>query len=266
MSQQSLNERVTPLVVDGESYRDAFRAFLAGTDEKDVTHAYLTDVVRRLPARRTFLDVGAADGTTTKQLSPFFEKTLCIEPGEHMYELLRRNCPDAVILRDPVLEAQVRTPVDLALLSHVLYYLPRKQWTPALLRILSWVRPGGELLVALQNPANACMRMVRHFTGARFDLARLAEELAATASPLVGAARLETLPVRYHGGSLEEAVAVAEFHLSVPELGAVEALPTRQELSAYVRRHFTDPAGGFTMPHDQDMLHIRRSEAAHHQP
>ncbi|MEE1928486.1 methyltransferase domain-containing protein [Streptomyces sp. TRM 70351] len=262
MSIQKMSGQVRRLSVDDPAYREAFEVFLAGTDEKEVTHACLASVARRLPQRRTYLDVGPADGTTTRHLSRLFERTLCIEPGDHMQEPLRRNCPDALVLREPVQEARVRTPVDLALLSHVLYYLPRPQWLPTLLRVLGWVRPAGQAVVLLQNPDNACMRMVRRFTGTRFDLAELAGELREAGSPLVGETRIETLPVRYRTTSLDEAVTVAEFHLSVPELGPGASLPSRSELADYVRRHFAGPQGGFTMPHAQDLLHVTRPATA----
>ncbi|MFF8812662.1 class I SAM-dependent methyltransferase [Streptomyces pactum] len=246
------------LSVEGEAYRHALGRFLAGTDEKAVTHTYLDGVVRRLPARRVLLDVGPADGGTTRHLAPAFERTVCIEPSEPMRRALRRNCPGAQMLAEPVLEAEPGVSADLALLGHVLYYVPRPQWLATVLRILEWVEPGGSLLVLLQNPENACMRMVREFTGSRFDLAELADELTAAGSPAVGPVTLETLPARYHGTDLRETVEVAEFHLCVPTEPPGVPLPDPDEVERYVRRHFSDPAGGFTMTHDQDVLRIDR--------
>ncbi|MFF8641043.1 hypothetical protein [Streptomyces sp. NPDC015345] len=43
---------------DEDAYRDAFDLFLAGTDQKTRTHAYLCQVIDRLPTRRLFLDGG----------------------------------------------------------------------------------------------------------------------------------------------------------------------------------------------------------------
>ncbi|WP_410539924.1 methyltransferase domain-containing protein [Streptomyces sp. KL2] len=244
--------------VGDEAYRHALDRFLAGTDEKTVTHAYLDRVLGALPARRVFLDVGPADGTTTRHLGRFFESTVCVEPSEPMRRTLKRTCPDARVVAEPVLRARPGVRADLALLSHVLYYIPRPQWTATVLRIMEWVAPGGLLLVLLQNPDNACMRMVRHFTGSRFDLRELVDELTAAPAHLVGDTSLDTVPARYRSGDLDETVAAAGFHLGVPSSGSAAAPPADEAVRDYVLHHFSDGSGGFEMSHEQDVLHIRR--------
>ncbi|MFF5426428.1 MULTISPECIES: class I SAM-dependent methyltransferase [unclassified Streptomyces] len=237
-----------------DAYREAFAQFLAGTDEKTNAHAYLRAVVDTMPTRRVFLDVGAADGTTTRHLAPYFERTVCIEPSAPMRRVLARTCPQAEVVAQPVADARVETPADLALVSHVLYYIPREQWTATITRILDWVAPGGVVLVWLQDPDNACMRMVRHLTGCRFDVRDLAGELAALPPGLVERTRLDTVPASYHGRNLEETISVAGFHLSLP--GAPP--PSREEVETYVRQHFDNGDGTYTIHHDQHVLRIDR--------
>ncbi|MFC0495475.1 class I SAM-dependent methyltransferase [Streptomyces mutabilis] len=237
-----------------DAYREAFTRFLAGTDEKTVTHAYLRGLVEQLPARRVLLDVGPADGTTTRQLAPHFERTICIEPSEPMRRALALACPQAQVLAEPVLEATVDARADLALLSHVLYYVPRAQWVATVSRIMEWLAPGGLLLVLLQNPDGPCMRMVHHFTGLRYDLRQLADELAALPSGLVGGIELDTVPARYRSGDLDETVTVADFHLSLP--GGTS--PTRGAVTAYVHQHLQDGDGGYVLRHDQHVLRVKR--------
>ncbi|MET9800478.1 hypothetical protein [Streptomyces sp. NPDC006368] len=36
--------------------------------------------------------------------------------------------------------------------------------------------------------------------------------------------------------------------------------PTREAVKAYVRRHFSDPDGGYTIRHDQDVLRVTRPQ------
>lgn len=247
------------LRTDEDAYRDAFRRFLAGSDEKDATHAYLDQVVRGLPARRVLIDVGPADGTTTRHLSPSFERTVCVEPSEPMRRALARTCPGARVLPDPVLQARPGVRADLVLLSHVLYYIPRSEWVVTVRHIIDWLQPGGTALVLLQDPDNACMRMVRHFTGVRFDLEELRSELATDPAGPVGGMRLDTVPARYRTVHLEEAVSTAEFHLSVPADRTGRPHPARHAVQEYVQRHFRTPAGVYTIPHDQEVLRIERS-------
>ncbi|MFH8410918.1 class I SAM-dependent methyltransferase [Streptomyces sp. NPDC018019] len=239
---------------DDDVYREVFDRFLSGTDEKATTHPYLRGVVDRLPARRVLLDVGAGDGRTTRYLAPYFGRTVCIEPSEPMRRALARSCPQAEVVAEPVFDAQVDAQADLALLSHVLYYIPRIQWAAMVARIMEWVAPEGVLLVVLQDPDSDCMRMVHHFTGRRFDVRELVGELAALPPGLIGRTELDVVPACYRGRDLEETVAVADFHLSIPD-----APPQpREAVEAYVRRHFGDGDGAYVFHHDQHVLRIGR--------
>ncbi|MFH8791670.1 class I SAM-dependent methyltransferase [Streptomyces sp. NPDC017941] len=237
-----------------DAYRRAFTRFLAGTDEKVNTHAYLRGILKELPARQVLLDVGAADGTTTRYLAPYFERTVCIEPSEPMRRVLESACPQAEVVSDPVMEATIEVRADLALLSHVLYYVPRGQWVATVSRIMEWLAPGGLLVVLLQDPDAACMRMVRHFTGAQFDLRELVEEVGALPPGLVSGIELDTVPACYRSGDLDETVAVADFLLSVP--GA--PTPDRGAVEAYVREHLHNGDGEYVLRHDQHALRLQR--------
>ncbi|MFB7469587.1 class I SAM-dependent methyltransferase [Kitasatospora sp. NPDC056184] len=253
---------VRVLDVSGPDYRRAFELFLAGTDEKPLTHARLGEVVAGLGRRRMLLDVGAGEGRTTAYLARHFERTVAVEPSAAMREKLRLACPGALVLPEPVEAAEPPGPADLVHLSHVLYYVPPQEWLRTVRRVRGWVAPGGTLLVVLQNPESPCMRMAAHFTGVRYDLAPLAEQLAAQdadGSAPEFAYGLEALDLHYRTDRLDEAVDVAEFMVNVADLAAMDPLPDRAELTAYVEDHFTRPDGGYAIGHTQDMLTVRRA-------
>ncbi|MEU1129880.1 hypothetical protein ABZ383_08445 [Streptomyces sp. NPDC005900] len=129
---------------------------------------------------------------------------------------------------------------------------------------MGWLAPGGLLLVLMEKSDSSCMRMVEHFTGTRFDLCELADELRAQATELVGGVRLETVTARYRTEDLDEAV--ADFHLSVPsdpdrdgvDGSSPNAPVSRKAVEDYVRSHFHDLDGGYTISNDQHALHIHR--------
>ncbi|MEV6973721.1 methyltransferase domain-containing protein [Kitasatospora sp. NPDC093806] len=250
---------VRVLDVSGPDYRRAFELFLAGTDEKPLTHARLSEVVAGLAHRRVLLDVGAGEGRTTAFLGRSFDRTVAVEPSAAMREKLAAVCPGAVVLPEPIELAQPPEPADLVHLSHVLYYVPAAAWLPTVRRVLGWAAPGGTLLVVLQNPESPCMRMARHFTGVSYDLRPLVEGLREHEPAHEYA--LESLDLHYRTDHLEEAVEVAEFMVNVADLATMDPLPDRAELAAYVRKHFTRPDGGYAIGHTQDMLTIRRSGA-----
>jgi trans-aconitate methyltransferase len=244
--------------VTGEDYRRAFELFMAGTNEKTVTHEYLTTFIEQLPARMLFLDVGAGDGVTTCHVGQYFERTIAIEPSASMRHALRRSCPDAVVFDEPVEEVELDANADLALCSHMLYYVPDSAWLGTVRRILNWVAPGGALLVILQNPENDCTRMVRHFTGVRFNLSDLARTLEQNGNGLVERVTMVTLPIRYRSTNLVDAIDVAELMINVPALRSRRLL-SRQELESYVVRNFSAPDGTICITHTHDILTVHRS-------
>ncbi|MFB6889073.1 class I SAM-dependent methyltransferase [Kitasatospora sp. NPDC056327] len=252
---------VRVLDVTGADYRRAFELFLAGTDEKPLTHARLSEVVAGLGRRRVLLDVGAGEGRTTAHLAQYFERTVAVEPSAAMREKLRQACPEALVLPEPIAAARPPGPADLVHLSHVLYYVPPQDWPATVRRVLDWVAPGGTLLVVLQNPESPCMRMAAHFTGVRYDLGPLAERLAeGERGGAAGyACALEALDLRYRTDRPAEAVDVAEFMVNVADLASMDPLPARADLAAYVERHFARPGGGYEIGHTQDMLTVRRA-------
>ncbi|MGA5821198.1 class I SAM-dependent methyltransferase [Kitasatospora sp. NPDC094028] len=253
------DDPVRVLDVTGADYRRAFELFLAGTDEKPLTHARLSEVVAALPHRRVLLDVGAGEGRTTAHLARSFERTVAIEPSAAMREKLRTACPGALVLPEPVDRARPPEPADLVHLSHMLYYVPEAQWLTTVDRARGWTVPGGTVLVVLQNPESPCMRMAAHFTGARYDLRPLAARLRER-HPADHQA-LETLDLHYRTPHLDEAVDVAEFMVNVADLATLDPRPSRAALAAYVRRNFGQPNGSYLIGHTQDMLTVRRAPA-----
>ncbi|MET8540954.1 methyltransferase domain-containing protein [Kitasatospora sp. NPDC004799] len=248
---------VRVLDVTSADYRRAFELFLAGTDEKPITHARLSEIVAALPHRRVLLDLGAGDGRTTAYLSRLFDRTIAVEPSAAMREKLRTACPEALVLPEPLDRADPPERGDLVHLSHVLYYVPEADWLGTATRALDWTAPGGTLLVVLQNPESPCMRMAAHFTGVRYDLGRLADRLRERHPEHDYA--LETLDLHYRSPDLAEAVDVAEFMVNVAELATLDPRPTRADLTAYVQDHFAVPGDGYAIGHTQDMLIIRRA-------
>jgi hypothetical protein len=55
-----------------ENYDECFNFFLAHTDEKRKTIAWLRQFVEKLPSRKQFVDVGAGNGALTQVLAPYF--------------------------------------------------------------------------------------------------------------------------------------------------------------------------------------------------
>jgi SAM-dependent methyltransferase len=243
-------------VYDSQSaaYQHAFQVFLDHTDQKARARDWLTHLLHRLPSRDLFLDAGAGNGKVTAWFSPHFQRTLALEPNPYLCEELRRSCPTAEVLPDPILAAQPTAAADLVLCSHVFYYIDGAEWMRHLEQLASWLAPDGVLVVVLQNHETDCMRLLEHFFGRRFDLSELGRQFEAARGD-AHTVDLETVPAQVVTADFEAAYTVAEFILN---LLPMPDPPARRELEEYVRKEFAAAGGGYRFSCDQDFLQIRR--------
>ena len=239
----------------GQDYHDAFRVFLAHTDQKANASAWLEREVAALPRRDVFIDAGAGTGTLTAWLQPRFQRTLAVEPNASLRDDLRAACPAAEVIGVNITEAEPGATADFVLCSHVFYYIDRARWPDNLRRLAGWLGSGGVLAVALQNPETDCMKMLRHFTGHAFDLSALAREFAAEAGDPFEV-RIETVQAHVRTATFEPAYVVAEFMLNLLPL---PSRPPRADVERYVHDHFRRPDGTYQFSCHQDFLRVRRA-------
>ncbi|GGT09133.1 MULTISPECIES: class I SAM-dependent methyltransferase [Streptomyces] len=234
-------------------YRQVFRTYLAHTDEKERQRDHLLDVVDGLPRRDVFVDAGAGTGYFTAALAPRFRRTVAVEPDPALRGELSAACPGAEVLPVPISAAAVPEPADLVLCSHVLYYIPEAEWPGHLAALLSWVRPGGELVLVLQHPGSDCVAMARHF-GIRtpvLDGAAALLDDAAAGRPYT--ARRHVQPASLRLPDLATALEASEL-----VVGPLDSPDARDTVAAYLREHgAVEPSGGFALSCDQEFLHVR---------
>ncbi len=247
-------KRVRVFSSETPDYQAAFHAFLSHTDQKDRAHEWLDDEVNRLARRETFVDAGAGTGKLTAWLLPRFRNVVAIEPNPSLERELRSACPTARVFPNTMLEISEQFDADFVLCSHVFYYLPPAEWEANLRQLLSWLRVGGVLAAAIQNPLSDCMQMLAQFLGRRNDLATLCPIAEATSGGTFQA-RIETVPARIETADLATACTVAEFILNVLP---IPSPPLWEDFERYVDQHFRQPDGSYRFSCDQDFLRVER--------
>src|SRR6184192_1334198 len=199
----------------GEAYKRAFQIFLDHTDQKRNAKRFLQKLVDRLPNRNVFIDAGAGNGEVTKAFAGTFDRTIAIEPNPHLLTQLKQAIPQAEAIAAPILAADPKAQGDFVLCSHTLYYIPSQEWLAHLDRLVSWMSPTGVTVVVVQNRDTACMAMLDHFFGHRFDLQQLDQAHVETREPA-------------------SAYAIAEFMLN---LLPISRPPARRHVEDYLAKH-----------------------------
>ncbi len=237
----------------GGDYKEAFQVFLNHTDQKRNAKLVLQKLVDGLPVRKVFIDAGAGSGEVTCAFAEAFDRTIAIEPNAYLLSQLQRTIPNAETIGTSILSANPEPQGDLVLCSHTLYYIPTDEWLAHLERLVSWMSPNGLTVVVLQNRSTACMTMLEHFFGHRFDLGGLANAFRTAHGDRY---QVTTILDPAHVETSERAAAytVAEFMLN---LLPIRQPPARRDLEAYISKHFATPDVGYRLSVHQDFLQIR---------
>ena len=239
----------------GEAYKRAFQIFLDHTDQKRNAKLFLQKLVDRLPKRNVFIDAGAGNGEVTKAFAGTFDRTIAIEPNPHLLTQLKQAIPQAEAIAAPILAADPKAQGDFVLCSHTLYYIPSEEWLAHLDRLVSWMSPTGVTVVVVQNRDTACMAMLDHFFGHRFDLQQLAQAFREKHGDRYDVV-ISLDPAHVETRDAASAYAIAEFMLN---LLPISRPPARHDVEDYLAKHcLTD--GTYRLSVHQDFLQIRSRE------
>jgi 2-polyprenyl-3-methyl-5-hydroxy-6-metoxy-1,4-benzoquinol methylase len=162
-----------------EYYDRVFTLFINSTDQKQQADTWLRDFLSQFPANQRAVDAGAGNGILTRPVAEHFAEVVAVEPNPSLLAELAASGANIRILPDTIEEAPVENArAEFVLCSHVLYYVPRPEWENLLHRLLSWVQPGGTLIVVLQAENTDCMKFYTALRGHGFPITQCMEEFS----------------------------------------------------------------------------------------
>lgn len=231
----------------------ALQLFLRHTTEYESLHPWYVEFLHSLPHRRTYLDVGAGDGSSlTAHADRNFDFGVLIEKDQELRPALQTHCPKAQVLScdwDEVSEDALVALVgahsaalavdqeglfDLVQLVHMLYYFSPAQQRALLRRCARLVRPGGALLLCLQDESSDLHVLYHTFARPSYNLRLLGEWFAAEFGDEGWQVTSEVLPASVATERREEAQEIAEFTLCYLPF---ESLPKRAAIAQWVEKH-----------------------------
>jgi hypothetical protein len=241
--------------VQSERYDQYFAWFLNSTNQKAVAWHWLSALLSTIPRHDVCIDVGAGRGDMLKGLSAYFRRCIGIEPGREMAESLTQNYPTMELHPTNILGANVPPNLaNLALMSHVKYYIALDQWAVNTDRVISWLVPGGTLVDVLQNPFSDFQKMIATFLGAESvcNLQAWAFEYAAKRRLPVS---IDCREAWVEHDSLEKMLGVAIFMMNNALPGTLAEHPNRPrrgQLAEWIDTHYRTDNGRYRMSCHQD--------------
>jgi SAM-dependent methyltransferase len=138
---------------EDQLFREEFEVLSTGSDEYAFTvPTIIENVIKRLPKREAYLDIGAGHGNLTRPFSPHFEHTVIVEPNPVLFEELLAWAKDNGVSMSGQNSAwtpdvKVDGTFDFAVSSHVLYYVDPAERQDFVKRMFDLLRPGGKLVL-----------------------------------------------------------------------------------------------------------------------
>ncbi|MBI5929041.1 MAG: class I SAM-dependent methyltransferase [Chloroflexi bacterium] len=138
---------------EDQLFRDEFEVLSVGSDEYAFTvPTVINTVIKPLPQRDAYLDIGAGHGNLTRHFSKLFKHTVIVEPNAVLFdELLDWAKGNGVSMSGQVSawtpDVKIDGEFDFAVMSHVLYYVDADKRRDFVKRAFDLLRPGGRLVL-----------------------------------------------------------------------------------------------------------------------
>jgi SAM-dependent methyltransferase len=151
---------------DDSLYKEQFDLLSYSTSEYEQSVPFIErTLITQLPERKVLLDIGAGSGNFTKPLSSLFEQTKLIEPNTMYFEELLDwgKAEDQSIegYNGDWLDYDLQGAANLAIMSHVLYFVPSAKRKAFIEKAYTSVKEGGFLVIILISATSGISHLYR---------------------------------------------------------------------------------------------------------
>lgn len=235
-------------------YTDVFQLFLDSCNQiKLISQVIRQEILPKLKKYSYLLDIGAGDGSLTKEFAKKFKSVWVIEENMYQIAVLKQKLFKAICFPQKWKEFyEQERPLrkfDLILCSHVLYYVKKEERIRMVKQMLSCVSPGGKLIIVQQS---SCGEMYAFFDefGNQNDHINPADLIRRLRNFYLGNYHIS---VQIRPRNLPEMFKIALFLLLKPEL----FVSRKKEIERYLIKYHK-VKNGFKMIQEQDILVFRK--------
>ena len=224
------------------AYAEAFATLVRCAGERVAERQILREIFAAYPATSHAVDWGAGSGDLTSLMLEHFHQVYAVEPHPGMRAVLVTRCPRAQIVDGTIMSTVLPTPVEVGLISHVLYHVPDDQWGAYTMHAAKQLTENGLLIVSLKTVDSGCNQMLEAFGAPCYDLQGSLGSVMRQHPEFTFAFR--RAPATITTTSFVETLQIARFMVCDRDADAFARPPTEEAFEAYVRAHFWDERQG----------------------
>lgn len=237
-------------------YLETLKLVLESTHETRARiNFYLNEILPMSPSKKAFLDVGPGDGSVAQMISPYFQHLTAIDSNAQILdelELKLENTIKTSTIKQNILYATLpQNHFDLALLSHVLYYIPAQDWLKVVNSTFESLTEHGVLVITLGGDELGKAELIHHFGGSTLEI----DALAKACIEMFSGHRV-TLYASQE--SFVTSNAETMFHIAAFMLADGPVTASKNELMDYIEHHFKRSNNLFEMTTKQKFIVIQK--------
>lgn len=215
----------------------------------------LNQILPEIPHRVNLLDVGPGDGSLTKALAPHFQHTTLVDVNHLALDTLQKKLP-ASIRFEPIagniLNVDLKAGCyDLAVLSHMLYYIEPNQWLETIKSVYRSLKINGTLVVILGGDELGKARLIKHFGGQVLEINQLAVQCFNTFGK-------DNVSLYASEEAFIACTREAMLHISGFMLADADIFAAEEDLNPYITRHLQCSDDYFEMTTRQKYIIIKK--------
>lgn len=240
-----------------QHYLQTLRLVLSSTHEtyNRITF-FLNKILPKLPADGSLLDIGPGDGSLTKSLIHNFKDITLVDINHHALHNLQKTLPPLINLlqiSESILNVNLKPNCyNLAVLSHMLYYIKPKLWLKIIKSVYNSLKDNGILVIILGGDELDKAELIQHFGEQTLEIDKLAIKCRNT----FGATNVSFY------ASNESFVACSEeamLHISAFMLADANILAPKEALTNYIHKEFKKSDNHFEMTTIQKYIIITKN-------
>lgn len=260
LRQNAAFDRMTFYLPGSQAFAQGLHLYLQHTTEHKVLRPWYATFLNSIERKQRYLDIGPGIGTSlTDQADRLFQLGIAIEKDATFAPLIKAHCPNIQIIPQMwqnVTAEALRTVVakvdatvdhsddgifDLVQAIHLLYYIPEAEHQRFLQKLTKLVRPGGTILVVLQEETSDYYALYHKFVPFAYNLYQLGKWFEAEFGHAGWRVTSEVLPGEVATDNLAIAIEIAEFMLCYVEF---EPLPEKSAIERWVKARLWQPETG----------------------
>lgn len=217
---------------------------------------FLNEILPLIPVDGSLLDIGPGDGSLTKTLAPHFKHITMVDINHHALNQLKEMLPSSINstqITGNILNIDLKSDhYNLAVLSHMLYYIKPQLWLGIIKSVYQSLKENGMLVIIMGGDELGKSELIQHFGGEVLEINPLAAQCRNTFG-------VSNVSLYASNESFVTCTQEAMLHISGFMLADANISASKDDLTRYITQRLRHSYSHFEMTTQQKYIIIKKN-------